>query len=215
MPRDFLPAAHRRSLTPAYDLLCRAVGLGPRLRAFELAKLTRFSPRAVLEVGCGTGELLVRLAGAFPLAEVAGLDVDPDAIAICRRKLHDAGLDGTGLVAGRAESLPFPDGSFDLVVASLVVHHLTTAQKRAAFAEWRRVVRSTGMVVLFDFDAPRSLVGRWLTWPLRFDLLEHTGDHFAGRIPALVSRAGFDVVPVGRYGGIVSAWDAIPGPQGE
>lgn len=176
VPSDFIPAARLRALTPAYDLLCRAIGLGRRLRAFELSALAQFSTRTILEVGCGTGELLIRIATKFSDADVTGLDADPETLAIARGKLDAAGQ-RTRLVRGRAESLPFPDASFDLVVSSLMVHHLTTDQKRAAFAEWRRVLAPSGAVVVFDFAAPASGLGRWMTWPLRFNLLEESGDN--------------------------------------
>ena len=59
MARDFIPAARFEVLTPVYDLLCRWVGLGEALRRFELEALSQFHPRTLVEVGCGTGELLV------------------------------------------------------------------------------------------------------------------------------------------------------------
>ena len=59
--RAFIPAARFALLSPAYDLLCRWIGLGERFRRFELELLAADSPKKVLEVGCGSGELLRRL----------------------------------------------------------------------------------------------------------------------------------------------------------
>lgn len=54
MASDFIPAARFRFLTPLYDGLCSLVGLGRRLRRFELSLIEGPAPQSVLDVGCGT-----------------------------------------------------------------------------------------------------------------------------------------------------------------
>lgn len=205
--RNFIPPLRFRALTPIYDLACRAIGLGERLRRFEIALLASASPRRILEVGCGTGELL-RFAGArFPQAALAGLDPDASALGRARRKLEEAGRSAE-LVEGRAESLPFPDASFDLVLSSLMLHHLDTATKVRALAEWRRVLDPRGLLLLVDFGVPRSLLTKILLWPLRFPILEEQADNFRGRVPAMLRSAGFVFEEAGVYGSVVVAYRA-------
>lgn len=203
----YIPPAGIHALTPLYDVACRALGLGERLRRFEIALLEDMSPRRILEVGCGTGELL-RYAGArFSQAALAGVDPDVAALDRARRKLAGAGLTAD-LLEGRAESLPFADGSFDLVLSSLMLHHLDTATKLRALAEWRRVLDPRGLLLLVDFGVPRSLVTKVLLWPLRFHIFEEQADNFRGRVPAMLREAGFEIEEAGVYGSVVVAYRA-------
>lgn len=202
MASDFIPGARFRFLTPLYDGLCSLVGLGRKLRRFELSLLEGTAPHSVLEVGCGTGELLAGVAARFPGAEVMGLDADPVALAIAARKLEGRRLT-VRLVHGRAESLPFRDASFDLVLSSLMLHHLPAASKVAALREWRRVLSPSGALLLVDFGRAHSWLPRAATWPLR--PFEHVADNLRGRIPWMLEQAGFAYEEVGTYGAVVIA----------
>jgi ubiquinone/menaquinone biosynthesis C-methylase UbiE len=205
--RSFIPPLRFPSLTPIYDVACRVVGLGERLRRFEIALLADASPRRILEVGCGTGELL-RYAGArFPRAALTGLDPDATALERARRKLEEAGR-SADVVQGRAESLPFPDASFDLVLSSLMLHHLETATKVRALTEWRRVLDHRGLLLLVDLGVPRSFLTKILLWPLRYPILEEQADNFRGRVPSMLRAAGFAFEEAGVYGSVVVAYHA-------
>lgn len=208
--QKFIPPLGVRPLTPLYDLACRAMGLGARLRRFEIDLLPDAAPRRILEVGCGTAELL-RFAGArFPQAALTGLDPDAAALSRARRKLEEAGR-SADLVEGRAESLPFPDGSFDLVLSSLMLHHLDTATKVQALAEWRRVIDPRGLLLLVDFGVPRSLLAKVLLWPLRFRIFEEQADNLRGRVPEMLRAAGFSFEEAGVYGSVIVAYRARRG----
>lgn len=204
---SFIPAARFGFLTRHYDRICRALGLGAALRSFQLALLDGLEPRRVLEVGCGTGELLRCVARRFPAAEVTGLDPDASALAIAEEKVRAEALPAR-FAPGRAERLQFPEGSFDLVISSLMLHHLDTAAKKDALREWRRVLVPGGVLLLVDFGVPRSRLLRALLWPLRFGLFEEEGDNFRGLVPEMVSQAGFELEEAGRYGSVVVAYRA-------
>jgi ubiquinone/menaquinone biosynthesis C-methylase UbiE len=90
----------------------------------------------VLELGCGTGEYTERIArtGAFLVA----LDLVPDLLRVAASRALPT---TTQLVLGDAESLPFPDSSFDAVVGNAVLHHL---RLDSALDEIRRVLRPGG-----------------------------------------------------------------------
>ncbi|WP_242393230.1 class I SAM-dependent methyltransferase, partial [Anaeromyxobacter oryzisoli] len=79
--------------------------------------------QAQLDVGCGTGALLVALRREAKPARLVGVDPDPDMLAQAEPKLRAAGV-AAELLRGSADALPFPDGSFDVVVSSLMFHHL-------------------------------------------------------------------------------------------
>jgi SAM-dependent methyltransferase len=91
----------------------------------------------ILDAGCGTGRNLVELGA---LGDARGVDPSPDAIAFCRRR-------GLGAVTEAGiESLPFPDGSFDLVVATDVIEHIE--DDAGALAELGRVAAGGGFLLL-------------------------------------------------------------------
>ncbi len=118
------------------------------------------APRRILDVGCGTGYLLGRLAARAPQAEVlAGIDAAPAMIEVARA----AAADGRPrFVAGTAERLPWPAATFDLVVSTTSFDHWT--DQRAGLAECARVLAPGGCFVLADlFSAlllPTLLAGR-------------------------------------------------------
>jgi SAM-dependent methyltransferase len=111
----------------------------------------------VLEVGCGPGRLAIRLAREHGL-DVTGLDLDPGMIERARLNAaapRDGGGPEPSFVVGDVASLPFADGSFDLVVSTLSMHHW--ADPAAGLAEIGRVLRSGGRALVWD-------VRRGLLW---------------------------------------------------
>ncbi|MDO8750603.1 MAG: class I SAM-dependent methyltransferase, partial [Dehalococcoidia bacterium] len=97
----------------------------------------------VLDLGCGTATLTLLIKRMHPEAEVVGLDGDPRAIRIAQAKMAKARL-SVALNLGMAFDLPYPDGSFDHVLSSLVFHHLTRMDKERTFQEVSRVLRPGG-----------------------------------------------------------------------
>ena len=94
------------------------------------------TPRAILDIGCGTGRLLKGVAERFPGAALAGIDLAPAMVAAARSAL--TGRVGAEVHTGDAEQLPFPDGSFDLVVSTSTFQWLEYLD--TAFAEAYRVL---------------------------------------------------------------------------
>ncbi len=116
--------------------------------------LRRFGEgRDVLEVGCGTGLLLRRIAGFSRSAR--GVDLSPGMLEKARAR----GLDVT---LGSATDLPFPDASFDVACAFKVLPHVREMER--AVAEMARVVRPGGTIVaeLYNPVSLRGLVKRLL-----------------------------------------------------
>jgi len=101
----------------------------------------------VLEIGCGrTTRLRERRAG---IAELVGVDVDVEAGR--ENRMLDRFV-----AADCCAELPFADGRFDLVYANFVVEHL--ARPRAAFTEWRRVLRPRGALVVVTSNIANPLM---------------------------------------------------------
>jgi ubiquinone/menaquinone biosynthesis C-methylase UbiE len=129
-------------------------------RTADLALTCIPAPGRILDVGCGTGYLLGRLAARAPQAEVlAGIDAAPAMIEVATAAGADARL---SFVVGTAERLPWPEASFDLVVSTTSFDHW--ADQRARLAECARVLAPGGCLVLADLFSvlllPTVLDGR-------------------------------------------------------
>lgn len=139
-----------------YDALAWALTLG-RERALRerLVEAARLAPgEVVLDAGCGTGSLAIaakRRVGATGV--VHAIDAAPEMIARAREKAARAGAD-VAFATGRAEALPFPDAHVDVVLSTLMLHHLPGPVRRAFAAEIRRVLKPGGRVLAVDFEAP-------------------------------------------------------------
>ena len=106
-------------------------------RTADLARTCVPAPGRILDVGCGTGYLLGRLAACAPQAEVlAGIDAAPAMIEVARDAAAD---DRLRFVVGTAERLPWPAATFDLVVSTTSFDHW--ADQRAGLAECARCWR--------------------------------------------------------------------------
>jgi ubiquinone/menaquinone biosynthesis C-methylase UbiE len=177
-----------------YDLLAWLFLLG-RERAFRerLVRLARLEPgQSVLDVGCGTGSLAIaakRRVG--PGGTVRGIDASPELIARARRKARKAGVD-VPFTIGVVEALPFPDGHFDAVLSTLMLHHLPREARRQCAREMRRVLKPGGRVLAVDFGGAD-----------RKSVIEHFHRH--GRVDVheiveLLTEVGLQIVESGAVG---------------
>lgn len=115
-----------------------------------------FEDKSILEIGCATGAWLLQFIrwGARP-ERLAGIDLRPDAVARARERLPA----GARVEVANAAALPFPDGSFDLVLqATVFTSVLDDAVRRKIASEMLRVLKPGGMIMWYDFDVtnPRN-----------------------------------------------------------
>jgi ubiquinone/menaquinone biosynthesis C-methylase UbiE len=115
-------------------------------RVVELALSCRPAPRRVLDVGCGTGYVLRRLAARLPGAsEFLGVDPAPKMIEVARSTSSDKRL---SFIRATAERLPADEGAYDLVVSTTSFDHW--ADQAAGIRECARVLAPGGALVLTD-----------------------------------------------------------------
>jgi ubiquinone/menaquinone biosynthesis C-methylase UbiE len=146
----------------SYDLLSSLFFFGRRRRVFtRLAALSgaRNGDR-VLDVGCGTGYFTRVMAEAVAPGGTA-LGVDPSREVIARARRLTPLADCT-FAEGIAEALDAPDDSYDVVVSSLMIHHLPETLRPQAIGEMFRVLRAGGRVLIADFRPPTTPLGRSL-----------------------------------------------------
>ena len=196
--RHSAPGTKGRVLHSAagYDLLAWLLLLG-RERAFRerVVRLARLQPgQSVLDIGCGTGSLAIaakRRVG--PSGMVHGIDASPEMIARAKKKASKAGLD-VSFTNGVVEALPFPDGHFDAVLSTLMLHHLPREARQQCAREMRRALKPGGRVLAVDF-------GRAADDRKRF--MEHFHRHGGVAlqdIVQLLTEAGLEIVESGAVG---------------
>ena len=91
MKPSYIPAFHFRWLTAYYDRFMARLYPEQRFRGDLIAQARLGAGQRVLDMGCGTGTLTLMIKASAPGAEVVGLDVDADVLAIARAKIGQAG----------------------------------------------------------------------------------------------------------------------------
>lgn len=147
----------------------------------------------ILDIGCGTGAQLAGYVGEE--RRLTGIDLSPSMLERARRRLGPE----ADLRLGSATDLPFPPGSFDQVLCSMVLHEMPADMRLEVLGQVREVMAPGGSLIVVEFAVgPSSLKGRLLraaTWPIE---LAAGATHFrrfrqflaTGGFPMLVERAG-------------------------
>ena len=183
---SYLPAAGHDWALPLYDPVVRLMGIG---RVWDaLIQQAAIAPgHRVLDIGCGTGGLVVRLRQSRADVDVVGLDPDPNALARARRKSEAARV-SVHLDRGFSDRMSYPHRSFDRVLSSFMFHHLSSEAKAQTLAEVRRVLRPGGSLHLVDFVGRSGPHG----FLMRVFHPDHVmADNAADRIVARMREAGF------------------------
>jgi ubiquinone/menaquinone biosynthesis C-methylase UbiE len=176
----------------SYDLVVWLLTRG-RERAFrqEVLAPVRLKPgQSVLDVGCGTGSLALEAKLQVGHGAVHGVDASPEMIARAVRKATKAGLE-IDFETAPAQALPFDDGRFDVVMTSMMLHHLPQSSRKQCIREMRRVAKPRGRILVVDFDAPSRL---------RRGFLGHFHGHGSlkpGEVTSLLADAGLTVIHEG------------------
>jgi ubiquinone/menaquinone biosynthesis C-methylase UbiE len=152
-----------------------------RQKIVNLARIQ--SGEKVLDVGCGTGTLAIKVARRVGRAgRVEGIDPGTSQIARARSKVARRNLP-IEFQIGVIEQLPFPDQTFDVVFSTLMMHHLPAVVKRQGLAEIARVLKPGGRLVIADFTHKKERQGQ----AARF----HAGGSRMHDLAAIVAEAGF------------------------
>lgn len=172
-----------------------------RERVVELAQLR--PGEHVLDVGCGTGTLAIHACRQVgPEGRVHGVDAAPEMIARAADKTRRAGVAAV-FQHGVVEALPFPDDSFDVVLNTMMLHHLPAKVRERCAVEMRRVLKPGGRVLAVDFGAREHAHHGPIAAVIHGFLARIHGSH--GHLPldqmqALIERAGMRVTASGPVG---------------
>jgi len=179
-----------------YDTFANVFFFGRRRGTFQaLIAAAEVQPgQRVLDVGCGTGYFARLLAQAVgPEGLVVGIDPSREMITYASREAGRAG--NCQFQIGTAESLDFPAEHFDIVVSSLMMHHLPEDLRVLALREMRRVLRPGGTLLVADAQVPRHGLG----WRLLAVITGHGRmARTVPRLEPLAAQAELDEIRTGE-----------------
>ncbi|MCP4168175.1 MAG: methyltransferase domain-containing protein [Chloroflexi bacterium] len=180
-----------------YDMIVNLITFG-RTKTIHRETLSLAGLRpgdTVLDIGCGTGALLLEAENTVgPEGTAIGLDVEPAMVEQARRRAGKSHSRATFGVAS-IDQIPYPDDTFDVVFSTLMYHHLTESQKGAAFSELSRVLRPNGRLIMVDINPARRNI---LTSLPGHSQVERE-DYVRSEVTERMQIAGFTVVEEGAH----------------
>jgi ubiquinone/menaquinone biosynthesis C-methylase UbiE len=179
-----------------YDAGIHLLSLGHIERVYRrVAELVHGTD--VLDVGCGTGNMTVRLARRG--LRVVGVDLSPEMLAVARKKLPTGSV--RWLQTGAAELTDhFPERSFDTIVSILLFSEQSDAEQRLVLRQCHSLLRPDGRLIVADEVRAPTWWRRMLYFLLRVPLLlityllTQTSTHPVSGLEAKLNDAGFRIV---------------------
>jgi ubiquinone/menaquinone biosynthesis C-methylase UbiE len=199
---------------PLYDWLAPIMVFGFEQRCARqvIEHLGIVPSHRVLDVGCGTGSLTLKLARILDASQgghIVGVDAAERMLDIARKKAPTGSP--SQFDAGLAESLPYPDCSFDRAVSTFFFHHVEFDLKMKTLSEMWRTLVPGGRAVVVDVDVPTTLLGKFSAWAgYRLFAQEEIRENIEGRL-----REAFDASPfqswrsVSHHSGYMTLFELI------
>jgi len=194
----YIPALKYNWLTGIYDWLIRTFMPEKKFKGAVIENANIQDGYSVLDFGVGTATLSIMASQVNPNAVYKGLDIDEKILGLARKKIDETNAP-VELIKYNGGKLPFADQSFDRVISSLVIHHLTTGQKLEAFQEFKRILKLDGEVHIADWGKASNFLMRLMFHLVQFlDGYKTTNDNVKGRLPEIIKSAGFSNVLVSQ-----------------
>jgi len=217
------------TIAPRYDFLNRLLSLGfdRRWRKKAVERLRAPENARVLDMACGTADMALEIARQYPLAaEIVGIDISTEMLAIARRKIKAAGeARRVRLMEGSCEAIPAPADFFDGAVIAFGIRNV--ADRGQGLRELKRVLKPGARLIILEFSQPRQRFFRYFFDIYFYRILPWVGGLFSrrsaylylprsvaefpepSRFAAHIAEAGFDQVSHRNLSwGIVTLFEA-------
>ena len=150
----------------------------------------------VLDVGCGTGHAVIKLAGILSHGKACGIDISSEMIEQARAKIPDILKEKAEFLQASSDNIPYPNDEFDYVLCTNSFHHYPDPIR--SLEEIQKVLKPGGQMVIFE-NAPDL---SWYTWMwdrlLRIIEKGHVRYYPSHELGAMIKQAQFDDVEL-RY----------------
>ncbi|MCX2982685.1 class I SAM-dependent methyltransferase [Halieaceae bacterium IMCC14734] len=205
--KNFTPALGYTALTPIYDLAVRALTREETWRSELLEQIRPSQSDRILDVGCGTGSLAIRMKKINTECEVHGIDPDAAILTRARKKANAANVDITFHNGFLHPNMLAQLGRFSKIVSSLVFHQTALDSKRDILESTRKLLLPGGKLYVADYGLQRTPLMRTLfrCTVQAIDGVKDTQHNANGCMPELVATSGFTSIAEARV---------IPTPTG-
>ncbi len=157
-----------------------------------VARLPVERGQRILDVGCGTGQLLEMLHDQLPSVHSLGVDLSVPMLSVARSRLPNA----LPLVNSWAEHQPFLDASFDCIVTTSVFHYFR--EPKTALNEFHRLLKPGGSLVITDW-CDDYLTCKIYDFFLRAFSPSHVRSYTCSQLDRLLRESFFDPISIDRY----------------
>ena len=155
-----------KSMSKFYDLVdviyFRNYSNSPRKVVFEKIE----NGNSVLDLCTGTATIALKIAKAYPLSKVVGIDLSKDMLKIAREKATKANISNMKLYRMDATKLKFKDKSFDKILLSLVLHEIDENLADSMIGEAKRVLKDEGEIIITEWERSTELLKKLIFLPI-------------------------------------------------
>jgi len=111
----------------------------------------------VLEICIGTGTNSILISENRQNAEIVGIDLSEDMLAIAKEKIDKKGISNVKTILMDATNMKFDTNSFDVILISLVIHEVDNKIRNKIIKEAKRVLKNKGKIIIIEWDKPKNL----------------------------------------------------------
>ncbi len=183
-----------------YDLIVKVSCLGREgnLRNIVVEAFEK-SPKRLIDLGTGTGEVAIAINERFPRVSVTGIDASAKILAGAEKKSRKLGI-GINFVKADFCKTMLSSRSFDAAAMSLALHEVSHSERLLALREANRLLKNRGTFVILEFHRPKSILFRLLL-KLQFLMFEEEFSRgiLKENLPSELRNAGFKVISKDLY----------------
>ena len=183
------------SSSSRYDKGINLLSFGKMKKVYDQIDLYISPDMTVLDLGCGTGSLLLR--AALKGAAVKGIDINPEMLNICRSRVKDANLENkvTLQEKGVAELSDEQSTSYDIVMSGLCFSELSNDEISFTLKEVHRLLKPEGLLIIIDEVIPTNFLKRLFHFFIRLPvILTQTTTKAVKKLPEKIQTANFTII---------------------